>query len=280
MIIDIHTHIFHKNVIQNKKNYLDDRTFSFLYSSEKAGMIDHETMLESMDESGIDYVAAMGFPWNEEKYCREQNVYFKEVMGLSENRIVPFGSVPLNEDADIEKHVKEIKEMGLAGIGEIAFYAEGMNNKNGDLLRRIFKAAEKYSLPVNLHVNEPVGHDYPGKYNSDLNLLYPILLEYPDVPIILGHWGGGLFFYELMPEINKAFSNIYYDTAASPFLFKEDIYDIAIRIMGPDRILFGSDFPLIKFKRYLDSIKKSVRSRKDREKIIGKNAALLLNIPG
>ena len=57
-----------------------------------------------------------------------------------------------------------------------------------------------------------------------------------------------------------------------------DIYDIAIRIMGPDRILFGSDFPLIKFRRYMDSIKKSVKSRKDREKILGGNAALLLNI--
>ncbi len=278
MIIDIHTHIFTNNVIQNRDAYLDDRTFSFLYSSDKAKMIDHKIMLESMDEAEVDYIVALGFPWVKEQYCEEQNLYFKDVMKLSKGRIIPFGSIPLDDGADIDKWAKSIKDMGLAGIGEIAFYADGMDKKNADKLRKILDSATQYSLPVNLHVNEPVGHDYPGKYDSNLTALYSILLDYNDIPIILAHWGGGLLFYELMPEINDAFKNIYYDTAASPFLYKDDIYNIAIKTIGAERILFGSDFPLIKFKRYLSAIEKNVPEVEDRKKIIGENAMGILKI--
>lgn len=278
MIIDSHTHIFNSRIINNREAYLDDNTFKFLYSSDKARMVDHVSMLEAMDESNVDYVVAMGFPWDSEKYCEEQNLYFNEVIKLSGKRIIPFGSVPRNTAKDTEKWVKEIKGMGLAGIGEVAFYAGGMDDKAADFLRELLSSAGSHSLPVCLHVNEPVGHDYPGKYNPGISDLYKILLEYPGIEIILAHWGGGLFFYELMPEINRAFGNIYYDTAASPFLYKEQIYDIAIQIIGPGRILFGSDYPLIKFDRYIKQISGNVNKEENREKILGKNAMRLFKI--
>jgi len=278
MIIDSHTHIFKPGIIHKKEYYFDDKTFSFLYSNKNSKMIDHELMLNSMNAEGIDCVVAMGFPWEKEKYCDEQNIYFKDIMALSCGRIIPFGSVPLKKESKIDRWVKEIKDMGFAGIGEIAFYTGGMNKNNEVLLRKILESAACHSMPVNLHVNEPVGHYYPGKYNTDLTALYSIIKDYPDIPIILAHWGGGLFFYELMPEINDAFTNIYYDTAASPFLYKDDIYDIAVKIIGSERILFGSDFPLINFKRYIDSISKSVGKKENRENILGRNAAKILGL--
>ncbi|MCU0822453.1 MAG: amidohydrolase family protein [Spirochaetes bacterium] len=94
----------------------------------------------------------------------------------------------------------------------------------------------------------------------------------------MAHWGGGMLFYELMPEINEEFKNIYYDTAASPLLYKDDVYDIAIKIVGSERIIFGSDFPLIKFKRHIDSITKSVKNREDRKNILGRNAEKILRL--
>ncbi len=278
MIIDFHTHIFNPRVIRKKNDYLNDKTFSFLYSNKNDEMADHEMMLAAMDEEGVDRVVAMGFPWEKEKYCEEQNKYFKDVMRLSSGRIIPFGSVPMKKDSKIDRWIGEIKDMGFAGIGEIAFYSEGMNKTSESMLRKILESASAHSMPVNLHVNEPVGHAYSGKYNTDLTALYSIIKDYSNIPIILAHWGGGLFFYELMPEINKAFTNIFYDTAASPLLYNDDIYDIAIKIIGSERILFGSDFPLIKFKRHVDSINKSVKKRRDRENILGKNAERILGI--
>ena len=107
MIIDFHTHIFSRDVINNREKYIDDKNYSFLYSTGKAKLIDHNQMLESMNDCGIDYVVAMGFPWEKEKYCNEQNQYFQKALDLSEGRIVPFGSVPLNEKTDIDECFKK-----------------------------------------------------------------------------------------------------------------------------------------------------------------------------
>jgi uncharacterized protein len=276
MVIDFHTHIFDSNVIENKTNFLDDQTFSILYSSEKAKLIDYNTLIKSMDESNIDYAVAMGFPWEKEKYCEKQNKYLSKAKETSKGRIIPFGSLPLNDKHQIDDWANHIKELGMAGIGEIAFYSEGLTFRNADILEEVFAAAAKHSLPVCVHVSEPVGKDYIGKHNTDLSVLYSIVKNFPNIIIILAHWGGGLFFYELMEEPQASLKNVYYDTAASPYLYKDDIFEIAIKIISSKKILFGSDFPLINFKRYIDSIEKILNNKEDKKNILGENAAGIL----
>lgn len=130
MVVDFHTHIFKNDVIESREKYFGDKNYYFLYSGEKARMINHNMMLDSMNDSGIDFAVAMGFPWYEEKHCDEQNEYFNDVYDLSKGRIIPFGSVPIRNGIDIDRYVKGIKESGLFGIGEIAFYKEGMNQRD------------------------------------------------------------------------------------------------------------------------------------------------------
>jgi predicted TIM-barrel fold metal-dependent hydrolase len=72
--------------------------------------------------------------------------------------------------------------------------------------------------------------------------------------VILAHWGGGLLFYEAMPELREQFRNVYYDTAATPFLYHADIYRAALALNLGDKILFGSDFPLLPPSRYLPAL--------------------------
>jgi len=278
MIIDFHTHIFSSDIIEKRENYIDDKIFGSLYTNDKAVIIDHTTLLEKMDESKIDYVIAMGFPWDKTEYIEKQNKYYGKVAEVTNGRIIPFGSVPLHNNENIEKRIRSIKDLGLSGIGEIAYYLEGMNNKNISILRNIFDSALKYSLPICLHVNEPVGHMYPGKYEPNLQLLYSIIQDYKDLTLILAHWGGGMFFYELMPEVKESFKNVYYDTAASPYLYNDAIYETAIKIIGSEKILFGSDYPLLGFKRYLTPIKNSITNEEDRKNIVGQNAKKLLKL--
>jgi predicted TIM-barrel fold metal-dependent hydrolase len=126
-----------------------------------------------------------------------------------------------------------------------------------------------------LHVNESVGHDYPGKSLKDLRPIYQLLLALPAMNIILAHWGGGFFFYELMPEVARAAQRVYYDTAASPFLYRPLIYRIALKIIGPKRILFGSDYPLLPPGRYFDELKKIRLGERDQTLIKGRNTQRL-----
>ncbi|MFH0976489.1 MAG: amidohydrolase family protein [Spirochaetota bacterium] len=276
MKIDFHTHIFDSPVTENRSAYLDDMSFSLLYSGENSKVIDHNSLLKSMAELNIDYAVAMGFPWEKEKYCEKQNKYFVKAMNESNRRIIPFGSIPLTGKHQSDDWAGYIKEIGLAGIGEIAFYNEGLTYKNADILQEVFASALKHSLPVCLHVSEPVGNDYTGKHCTDLSVLYSIIKDFPGLTIILAHWGGGLLFYELNNNVRTVFKNIYYDTAASHYLYNDDIFDIAVRITGSRKILFGSDYPLIDFKRYFDSIESKINNEEDKKNIFGENAAAFL----
>lgn len=278
MIVDFHTHLFNHDVCQNMERYLDDDIFNFLYNNTRSKMVDHNHLLESMKDSSIDYAVAMGFPWVNEKYCEEQNIYFSTINKLTGGKILPFGSVPPGSRGNIEAWVKDIGDKGLFGIGEVAFYADGLNEKNTIYLRNLLDAAQKYSLPVCLHVNEPVGHEYSGKYEPSFTKLYSIITEFPEVTLVLAHWGGGLLFYELMPEVSDAFKNVYYDTAASPFLYRDDIYQASVDIIGSKKILFGTDYPLIKFERYINSIEGNIDDETVKKDILYGNASGILGL--
>ncbi len=68
--------------------------------------------------------------------------------------------------------------------------------------------------------------------------------------IVYAHMGGGLFFYELMPEGARTLANVCYDTAAVPYLYRSPVYEVALRA-APGKIIFGSDYALLSPARYL-----------------------------
>ncbi len=81
-----------------------------------------------------------------------------------------------------------------------------------------------------------------------------------------------------MPEISRAFANVMYDTAASPFLYRDAVYAAAAGILGSSKILFGSDYPLISPERYVRSISEQIQDEEAREEILFKNAVRLLPV--
>lgn len=276
MIIDFHTHIFPEDVLTSRDIYLDDPGFKLLYSSEKSVVTDHAGLADYIFQNRLSGAAAMSFPWYEEKHCLRQNEYMASIAGR--NNLYPYGMIPSGGTKSVRSYAEEIKGSGLYGIGEIAFYNGGMTESNVKFLRELLEASVEFSLPVCLHLNEPVGHQYPGKYEPSLSVVYELIKSVPDAAVILSHWGGGMLFYELMPEVRETLKNVYYDTAASPYLYRSDIYRTAVRIIGAGKIVFGSDYPLLGISRYKSSIEGEIDSPEDREKILGGNALKILGI--
>jgi predicted TIM-barrel fold metal-dependent hydrolase len=81
-----------------------------------------------------------------------------------------------------------------------------------------------------------------------------------------------------MPEVAKAMANVYYDTAASPFLYTKKVYAAVSEIVGVKKILFGSDFPLLSPQRYFRELQGSGLSKEDQRKILGFNFSRLLGL--
>jgi len=83
-------------------------------------------------------------------------------------------------------------------------------------------------------------------------------------------------FYALMPEVAEALDNVFFDTAATVFLYKPEIFEQVSCIIGSDKILFGTDYPLMHQNRVLAQIQSTQLTEEDKAKILGGNAQKLL----
>jgi len=123
-----------------------------------------------------------------------------------------------------------------------------------------------------------VGHMYPGKGHTTPDKVYRFIQNFPDNVIICAHWGGGLPFYALMPELFDSLSQVYFDTAASPFLYDVKVFRTVSSIVGLGRIMAASDYPLMPFERVRKQVEASGLSEVDRAALLGGNAARLFGL--
>jgi predicted TIM-barrel fold metal-dependent hydrolase len=277
MIIDCHTHIFPDEVRKDRRAFCEkDEGFSSIYKDSKTKMAGVEDLIASMDASGVERSVICGFPWGRPDLCSLHNQYLMESASRYPNRLIVFISLLFSTPDWSERELDRGMKGGAKGAGEIAFYDREMGSQDIDSMKPILTRMERNGIPILLHTNERLGHSYPGKGATPLERFYELILSFPNLPVILAHWGGGLPFYELMPEVAKSMIHVYYDTAASPFLYSKRIYAIASEIVGAEKILFGTDFPLLSPPRYFQELKESGLSKEDQEKILGLNFSRLI----
>ena len=277
MIIDFHTHLFPDEVRKKRPSFCRrDEGFRLIYQNDRARIASLEELLRNMDRDGVERSVICGFPWKDPGLCREGNDYLLSCSRQHPDRLIAFACLPLSYPRLAKRELERCLSREMRGIGELAFYRQEFSLRDVQRLSAILQQLSERGIPLLLHTNEPVGHDYPGKSLKDLRSIYQLLLALPRVTIILAHWGGGFFFYELMPEVARAAQGVFYDTAASPFLYRPQVYALAIKIIGPQRILFGSDYPLISPARYFAELKQSRLPGHVQAKIKGLNARRLL----
>jgi len=279
LIIDFHTHIFPARVRENRESFFSkEPAFKILYTSPKSKLVGAEKLINVMDENRVDKSVVFGFPWGNYEFFRMHNDYIIESVLKYPDRLIGFACFdPFNAESGNE--TARCSEAGLKGAGELAFYQSGIDEESLQRLKPVMAICSEKDLPVLIHTNEPIGHNYPGKTPNTLIQIYKLIKQFPDNKIVLAHWGGGIFFFNLLKkEAKESMKNVYFDTAASPFLFDSDIYRYAKSLAGADKILFGSDFPLLKPERYFEEIKSAGFENEDIEKILGINAGILLKL--
>ena len=276
MIFDFHTHIFPPEVIARRHDFAEkDPAFALIYGDSKARMVSAEGLVEGMDRDGVDKAVVCGFPWADRGLVRIANDYLLEAQQRYPGRIYAFYTPPLTGDDKVLGLADEALGKGMRGIGEVAFYISRMGRENWSYVGRLAGVARDRGVPFLLHENEPVGHSYPGKVEMQLKDIWDFAREQAELKLVLAHWGGGLFFYELMKSVRHSLGNLYYDTAASPFLYTPSVYRVAVEILGPGRVLFGSDCPLIRPSRYFREMQEAGLSSEDQSRILGRNALSL-----
>ncbi len=279
MIIDIHTHVFPPAMAANRRRYAElDRWFALLYGEPRAKMASAEDLLAEMAASGVDVAAVCAFGWADLGLCSEHNDYLLEAARRYPGKLLPFVAVPPPAGRAAVAELRRAAFLGAKGIGELMPDGQGFSLDDERLLAPIVATADELGLPLLSHTSEPLGHLYPGKGTVKPEMVYRFASRFPQARLICGHWGGGLPFYELMPEVAAVLANVYYDTAAGPFLYRPAVFRTVAAAAGTAKILFGTDYPLLGQRRFLAHVRQAGLDAESLVAVLGGNAARLLGL--
>ncbi len=275
MIIDSHVHIFPPEFIKDRNpNLKGEPQFALIYTDPRAALRSAPELIRAMDRDGVDRSIVCGFPWSDQGRARAHNDCILEAAAEYPERLVPLACVDPSASGGLSEAERALAR-GAAGLGELSFYHNDLGEK--EVREPLMKAAglcAEADKPMLLHTNEPVGHAYPGKAPMTLRGLYGLVKACPETRFQLAHLGGGLFFFELLKkEVREVMRNCVFDSAAAPFLYSPSIYDVFCSLAGEERLLYGSDWPLLGLPRYLKDIQSSGLVARARTKHLGGNAA-------
>lgn len=279
MIVDFHTHVFPPDVRDNRDRYLAlNPTFAELYSRHDAKLATADDLLRSMDDARIDLSVVLNFAWRDPDLCRRTNDYILESAAANPDRLIPFCIFAPGDGAKDE--IERCVALGARGLGELRPESQAyhLDDHDGpaDLLAH---TAVTHDLILLFHATEPAGRHYPGKQGGPLDPLYRFIERSPKVAVVAAHWGGGLPFYNLLRSTGHAFANTYFDTAASRYLYRPEVFRHAANLVGAEHVLFGSDFPLLSQARCVEEVEEAELDDKERQLVLGENARRLLALP-
>jgi len=252
-----------------------------------------ERRLAWMDEYGVDtQVLSYGdntpsdLPAKESvALCRVANDYLAEHCRQHPDRFLGFAILPVDAPDEAAKEAERaVKELGLKGISFKATYRgeEFFDNKR---FTPIFEAIADLKVPFMFHPNETVPEVTRAYYEGDnmapmasmllsgfgigwhyetgvayLRLVASGLLDkYPDMQLLLGHWGEVLPYY--FDRLDMAFGNLGKGILQRPLsdyfrqnmyvmpsgLFNEKVMDTPLKVcldeFGPDHIVWSDDYP-------------------------------------
>src|SRR6266581_5999078 len=279
MLIDFHTHLFPPDICKHRERFCArDRWFNELYANPQVELASAEDLVAEMEASGVDASVTFSFGWTDAGLIEETNSYVIDAMRRYPRRI--YGMAVLQPTIGVRAvhELERCAEAGMIGLGELMPHGQGYRLSDIPLLTPIMEVVRHYQLLVLSHCSEPIGHTYPGKGDVSLQDIVTFLTAFPDVRFVAAHWGGGLPFYALMPEIQRVTTNVWYDTAATPYLYRNAILPVVADLVGADRILFASDYGLLRQRRIIDYVTQSGLSPEAVQMVLGGNAQSLLGL--
>ena len=279
MVIDAHCHILPPSFRDRRVELTGrDATFASLLTDPKAAIATVDELLKAMDNAGIDRALVMGMGWTDPDVATEANDYIIRAVADNPNRLSGFCSVNPVWGERAYTEAKRCIAAGLSGIGELHADTQGFDITSVSDMAPIMELTRADALPVLVHASEPVGHQYRGKGRTTPEKLYRFIQNFPGNPIICAHWGGGLPFYSLMPEVKESLKLVYFDSAASPFLYRSEVFPAVAELVGSGKVLFASDYPLMDMSRPLEQARSIGLAPETEGRLLSGNAAKLLRL--
>lgn len=273
MIVDAHVHLFPSEEVGKMLVEMFKEKYGVPYYS--YGTPDN--YLEDMKRAGIDKAIMLSFALDNQ--IKNMNFWTVAITGSSKGKpseysvFIPFISVsPTMKGRTPVEELDHKLKWGMKGL-KIHPVAQGFA-PDDERMWPVYEWLVKHDLPITAHS----GMNIDGKSTfGELKRWVPVLNEFGDLKLILAHMGGGL--WDQAIEIAEKYPRVMFDTAIAISHIKtpttlnpEDAADL-IRTIGPERVMFGSDYPWVDPKKDIKHIKSLPISSKSKKLILGENAA-------
>ena len=298
------------NIVQDSNQYdlwysnelkysIDKRMFSVEEKLEamKKGKIDMQILSIAMP--GVDFFS----PTDGLSLAKAINDEISQVVEEHPGKFLGMATLPLHDVGQaIDELERATKTLGLRGV-ELFSNVDGRNLDDETFLP-LYEKLVQFDIPVMIHPTKPLMSNVMNEYGligvvgflfdttlAILRLILGGVLEKnPQLKIILPHIGSTIPYLigridnqfkinaECRQKISKLpseyFKSIYVDTAQS---FYKPALTCAFSLLGPEKILFGTDYPFADLENSRKFVSSIIPS-KHRAKVLYENAKKLFRI--
>ena len=209
------------------------------------------------------------------------NDYFAELMEQHPKQFIGFGSVDPWKGRAAVKEAERSAKLGLRGLKFMPNMQQFYPNEKR--FYPLWETAQELGLVVLFHTGTTgVGAGRPGgggiklKYSRPIPYVDDVAADFPDLRIIMAHPSWPWQEEQLAMLVHKP--NLYMDLSGwSPKYFQPSLVQYA-KTLIQDKVLFGSDYPVINPERWLTDFEGLEFPEEVRKKILLENASKLLGV--
>jgi predicted TIM-barrel fold metal-dependent hydrolase len=201
---------------------------------EKAvGLWSAERLIQSMDESGIDYALVRGLAWKSSSILGDNNSYVDACLAEHPDRLKGLHIADAGHPDEAADAIMALDETLYVGVELIPKW-QG-TQINAPELQPIIDAVQKRDFLLKVYTAHPtqtLNGDAPYR-------TLEFLRKHPEIKILVPHLGGLLCLYKLFPPIAECLNNAYFIGSVSATM---QMVEFAARV-DSNNLLFGTDFP-------------------------------------
>lgn len=262
-IFDAHCHIFPEKIAA--KASVNIGRFYDLHMDFDGSV---KTLMELYARAGVDKCLVQSVATSPAQ-VRSINDFISESVKEHPGMFVGFCSLhPLMEKKEIEAEIDRALALGLKGIKlHPDFQRFRIDERKA---YDIYEAAEG-RMPILFHTG-----DFRYDYSSPKRLANA-LKDFPRLVVIGAHFGG----WSEWDDGEKYLAdnpNVYVDTSSSLYSVSPEKALEYIRVFTPDRVMFGTDYPMWSVEDELRRMEKINLTDSEREKVMYKTACGLLGV--
>lgn len=263
MVIDFHVHCFNPKIAERAIFQLESIAGIEPYTR---GLT--EQTVERFDSWGVDRGVILPIATKP----TQQKILNDWAAQQDGGRFISFGSIHPDAE-DICEELDRIKALGLHGVKLHPDYQGFMIDE--ERMDLIYDEIARRDLPVIFHA----GWDCvsPELIHCTPERAVKMLKRHPDLKAVFAHLGGNELWQEVYDYLAGIDGEVYLDTAFTSNC-PDGIMERIIKKHGVDRILFASDCPWDSSLKIKDKICGLDLTDTEKEKILGGNAARLLDI--